>query len=251
MDITALEVLTIDGCKTEFYYGILTPNDTLPRGIVIPCHDPHYTAENTELSGEEYLKNGLIFAFVLPKTSRYTINDVLDASSALIDILRTKYKYLPIISTGNGLSSVTARALADEERDRISGVIVGYPDIPTPGIISILKYSLLSLLKGKEYVGKNGLSPFTEKSYFKKLKELDSATGLADYPAHMPTLILNAKTDVLFEALDDNYVSGVEKALCDTMEQEFCTGIDFINRVIEGVNDALSTDSFIYRGENK
>ncbi|MBE6544266.1 MAG: hypothetical protein E7675_07680 [Ruminococcaceae bacterium] len=249
--LTALETVEIQDKGLKFSYRTAYCENTLPRGVLIICQKPDAHGEISEDDLKKYTDTGLLVACVYHDTVPKA-DETAACLSALIDKIREKYKYLPIIAMGTELSSISVRQLAYEESERLGGVILVEPTIPTPSAITMLKAKILCLIKGKDYVsdilGGYKAPLGTVISYIKKSNELDLESSVNEYPKHMPTLLVNAKNDVLFEALDDAYVSGAEKAECNSPEELTDTAIKFIDSVIEGVNEALSTDSFIYRG---
>lgn len=233
------------------FVGHLTiPSLVLPKAIVLTLTLQDKT-QNTAIS--HYTDMGFIQAELSPTDNYKTdIENIVGAYSALIDRIRQKYKYLPIIATGADLSSIAVRELAHRESERLGGAVLVQPSVLMPSSLTLLRAEITSKLKGKNFVsdmlGSYGLPLASVISYLKKLKELDSPDSLNEYPKHIPTLIINAKDDTLFDALDDAYVSGVEKAVCTNDKELENTITGFLNSVVEGVNDAISTDSFIYRG---
>ena len=252
------EALILDIPDKELgFTGYLTfPDGLLPRGIILMCPLPNKLMD--KLPDEivsTYTGKGFAVGEVHPlkdKKGKTDIQSMVIGYSALIDKIRGKYKYLPIIAIGSTLSTVAVRELAYRESERLGGVVLIEPTIPMPSKFTMYRAGLISFIEGKEYrsdiLGEYGLTLHSTISYIKKAKELNSADSINNYPKHMPTLILNAEDDALFEALDNAYVSEVEKALCSGKAEQTERIISFIDSVIDGVNDALSSDSFIYRG---
>jgi hypothetical protein len=236
----------------EFLITITSPGDMLPKGVIMLCKPPHETTTLLPNSEEDtYINEGFVVASIYPCKTKNDLESMLIGYSTLIDMIRKKYRYLPIIAVGSELSSITVRELAHNERDRLSGVIITDHSVTLPSSFNLFLAKIICTFKGKDYrsnfLGKYDLSLYSAASYLKKAKEHNTADSINDFPKHMPTLLVNFKDDVLFDALDDAYVSGIEKAVSNNKNEYMQTVISFANKVVDGVNDAMTSDSFIYK----
>ena len=245
------KILCHNDTEFPFFYDILIPEEN-PRGILLVLPEPHNVSFNSPSFIDEILKNGYCAAVMIPQKTGLELIDHIEACRTLIDIIRQKYKFLPIIALGTDLASISARALGECEMDRISGLILAKPTFPKLSGFTKAYAKFICAIKGEEYrsgiLGDYKAPLRTTLSFLQKANMLDSEIGIAEYPKHIPTLIINAENDILFNALDDAYVSLVEKASANSEQEGFPIVFDFVQRVVQGVSDALSSDSFIYRG---
>ena len=248
------KILCHNGTELEFFYDILIPEESLPRGIFLVLPEPQNLSFNDPELLDEILKNGYCAAVMIPRKAGLELIDHIEACCTFIDIIRQKYKFLPIIALGTALASISARALGECEQDRISGLILAKPTFPKLSGFTKAYAKFICAIKGEEYhsgiLGDYKAPLRTTLSFLQKANILDSEIGISEYPKHIPTLIINAENDLLFNSLDDAYVSLVEKATVSSRQEGLSLVFDFAQRVVQGVSDALSSDSFIYRGND-
>jgi hypothetical protein len=114
------KILCHNDTEFPFFYDILIPEEN-PRGILLVLPEPHNVSFNSPSFIDEILKNGYCAAVMIPQKTGLELIDHIEACRTLIDIIRQKYKFLPIIALGTDLASISARALGECEMDRISG----------------------------------------------------------------------------------------------------------------------------------
>ena len=254
MEHLSFETLSFPEKGLNFTYGIFPPENELPRGIVLLIGEPSKKASDYSEELLFYKRAGFIGSVISITNNVFTADDQIIGCRALIDKMRLTYKFLPIIIYGENLSSISARQLVLLESERIAGIVISSPILQIPSSFDILKAKIICTIKGKEFVssvlGDYKIPLSSVISYISKEKKLSDFYTIAEYPKHIPTLIINADDDSLFEALDDAYVSELEKAQCNTENEKQEAVASFSEKVVEGVQEALSSSSFIYRGDN-
>lgn len=246
------EVLKKETDTLPFKYKLFSPCNTLAKGIILLVTPPDKTDFSHLDTVSSLLEGGYCVVSLIPDSRSIDLDGHVEGYCTLLDIIRKKYRFLPIIVFGSFLSSITARVLAEKESDRISGVILEKPCIPSISAVSAITARLICAVRGKDYssdlLGNYGISLYSALSFLKRSKRINTEEAIADYPKHLSTLIVNSESDTLFEALDDVYVSHVEKAFAGSPEELIRCITDFADRVVSGVNDAMTSDRFIYRG---
>lgn len=254
MEDLKFETLSLPEKGLDFTYGIFPPENELPKGILLLIGEPSKKASDYSKELLFYKSSGFIGAVISTTNNVFTVDDQIIGCRALIDKMRLTYKFLPIIIYGESISTISARQLLLLDSERIAGIVISSPILQIPSSFDILKAKIICTIKGKDFVspilGDYKIPLSSVISYISKAKELDSADMIEEYPKYIPTLIINADDDSLFEALDDAYVSELEKAQCETEKEKQEAVISFSEKVVEGVQEALSSSSFIYRGDN-
>ncbi len=254
MEHLSFETLSFPEKGLNFTYGIFPPENELPRGIVLLIGEPSKKASDYSEELLFYKRAGFIGSVISITNNVFTADDQIIGCRALVDKIRHIYKFLPIIIYGESLSSISARQLVMLDSERIAGIVISSPRLQIPSSFDILKAKFICFFKGKEFVspvlGDYNIPLSSVISYISQAKELDGADIIEKYPKYMPTLIINADNDSLFDALDDAYVSELEKARYNTENEKQEAIASFSEKVVEGVQEALSSSSFIYRGDN-
>ena len=175
MELFSFEPLSVPEKGLEFTYGIFSPENELPKGIVLLIGEPSKKASDYSEELLFYKSMGFIGTVISITNKVFTVDDHILGCKALIDKMRLTYKFLPIIIHGESLSSISARQLVMLYGERIAGVVISSPILQIPSSFDILKAKFICSIKGKEFVssalGDYKIPLFSVISYISKEKK--------------------------------------------------------------------------------